>query len=126
MKILLVAAGGALGSVLRYLVGGLMHDVLHADTFPIGTFTVNVVGCLCIGLLSYLIEDRSVLTQSHRLFLVVGVLGGFTTFSSFGNETVALLRDGESFYALLNIAGNVLIGLAAVAAGHIVGHLLWR
>ncbi len=126
MKILLVGLGGALGSILRYLTGGLVHELLQAETFPFGTLTVNVVGCFCIGVLSYLIEDRSILTASHRLFLVVGVLGGFTTFSSFGNETLALLRDGDSVYALANIGANVIIGLAAVAFGHILGHLVWR
>ncbi len=120
VQILLVGLGGFAGSVLRYLISGLAHKVVPFREFPYGTFTVNVIGCFLIGLFGSLIDSRHLLNPEWRLFVLVGVLGGFTTFSSFGFETCALLRDGEALKAGLNIAINIVLGIGAVLVGHVV------
>lgn len=120
-----VALGGAIGAVLRHLFGGLVQSRTGV-VFPLGTLAVNVGGCLAIGLLAELVESRGALHPETRALLVVGVLGGFTTFSAFGNETMSLLRDGETGLATLNVAANVMLGLGAVWAGRVVATLLWR
>lgn len=125
MKLVLVAIGGAAGSVLRYLVGGWTQSGAGPTGFPIGTLTVNLVGCFVIGLLSQLSEARGFLGPEARALLLVGLLGGFTTFSAFGNETVNALRDGSNGLAALNVAANVGLGLGAVWAGRAVAHLVW-
>lgn len=125
-RILLVGIGGAVGSILRYLVSGYAQDASGSSSFPVGTLTVNVIGCFVIGILSYLADVRGVLTPELRALLMVGVLGGFTTFSSFGNETMALVRDGEFLYVFFNIAASLLLGLGAVYVGRALSGLLWR
>jgi CrcB protein len=115
---LLVGAGGALGAMLRYAVGTLALRWLPAS-FPFGTFIVNVTGCFAIGVLAALF-DRSGAGLAPRLFWVAGVLGGYTTFSTFGYDTLALLRQGGVATATLNAAGQVVAGLLAVWAGALV------
>jgi CrcB protein len=114
----LVGVGGFLGSVLRFGVSGLVHRYLPSAAFPYGTLTVNVLGCLAIGLLAGLTDARQVLGPGARLFLFLGLLGGFTTFSTFGYETVALLKDAERWRATMNIALHLGLGLSAVWAGY--------
>jgi fluoride exporter len=114
-RMLLVGAGGFLGAVLRYVVGVLALRALP-PTFPFGTFFVNVSGCFAIGVLGALFEDRAV-PLGPRLFWMAGVLGGYTTFSTFGYETVSLLGYGSTAAAWANVAGQVLLGLCAVWAG---------
>lgn len=109
---LLVGLGGAVGSMLRYGVGLL----LASAAFPYATLAVNVAGCLGIGLLLPSVERAAALPPDVRLLVVVGFLGGFTTFSAFGSETIALLRSGMA-PAALNVVANVGLGLAAVAVG---------
>ena len=116
---LIVGAGGFLGAAARYLVGGAVHRWLPAD-FPYGTFVVNVSGCLVIGMLAGLADERGVLGPEARLFWMIGVLGGYTTFSTFGYETVALLRDRGHAAALVNVAGQVVLGILAVWAGMVL------
>ena len=116
MKVLMAGLGGAVGSMARYLVTGLAHRSIDTR-FPIGTLAVNTIGCLVIGVLMSLIEDRQLLTPDTRVLLMVGVLGGFTTFSAFGYETIQMLRHGDLRFAALNIAANVALALGAVAAG---------
>lgn len=112
--VLIVALGGALGSVLRYKVGALvMHQAATAQ-FPYGTFTVNVAGCLIAGLLAGLGEHFDFLTADVRLFLFTGFLGGFTTFSAFGVETIALVERGELALAATYVLLSVACGLAAL------------
>ena len=123
-ELLLVGAGGFVGSVLRYLVGGAAQRLAPTLSFPLGTFTVNVVGCLAIGLLSGLAETRDLIGPQARLFLTVGLLGGFTTFSAFGYETVVLARDAERLYALVNVAASVTVGLGAVWVGQVLGRMV--
>jgi CrcB protein len=115
-NILIVGIGGFLGAIARYGLSGLVHRYAGA-AFPYGTLVVNVSGCLGIGVVMYLTEDRMVLGPAARLFLGLGILGGFTTFSSFGYETLELMRGGEFRSALLSVAGNVVLGLAAVWLG---------
>jgi CrcB protein len=123
-KVLLVGLGGFLGSVLRYLVSGWVQDWTGRDSFPVGTLAVNVVGCLVIGLLSQLAEARGAFSAEYRALVFVGILGGFTTFSSFGNETLNLWRDGQGSLALVNVAAQLVLGLGAVWLGRVLGHLL--
>ena len=125
IKVLLVGAGGFLGSVARYLIGGLVQAPL-GEVFPYGTLAVNVVGCLLIGGLSELSEARSFLSPDARSFLFIGLLGGFTTFSAFGNETTNLLRDREWVFAGVNVMANVLLAIGAVLLGRVAAHLIWR
>jgi fluoride exporter len=125
-KYALVGSGGFLGPTLRYWLSGVAHALTRVTAFPVGTLAVNLAGCLVIGFLTYLIEDRGVLEEQSRLFLVVGILGGFTTFSAFGNETLSLMRDAEWQLAVLNIIGNVVLGMAAVWAGNTLAHIAWR
>lgn len=121
--LLLVGAGGGLGAVLRFLAGGLVHRFLPAS-FPYGTFLINVSGCFGIGFLAGLVEERFLLGPGARLFWMVGVLGGYTTFSTFGYETLVLLRGGSQAAALANAAGQVVLGLTAVAAGTVAARVL--
>jgi CrcB protein len=123
--IALVAVGGALGSVLRHLLGGLVPQRAGA-IFPWGTLAVNLAGCFAIGLVSELAESRGAMDPGTRALLMVGLLGGFTTFSAFGNETLNLLRDGERLLAGFNVLANVVIGLAAVWLGRILTATVWR
>ena len=122
-KLFLVGAGGFLGAVARYGLGGLVHRIFHG-TFPLGTLVVNVSGCLAIGVLTTVLEERGALGPNARLFLMIGILGGFTTFSSFGYETLALARHDSPALALGNVASNVLLGLAAVWLGWAVTRTL--
>ncbi len=125
VNILLIGVGGFIGSVLRYLVSGYVQQVSKGTGFPYGTLTVNVVGCFVIGFLAQLAESRGIFTTELRLFVFVGLLGGFTTFSSFGNETFNLARDGQMLGALANIGANMIVGLLAVVVGRIVSSLIW-
>jgi len=123
---LFVALGGALGSVSRYLVGTWVQTASQSIDFPYGTLTVNLVGCFMIGFLSQLAETRGVFTPETRALVIIGVLGGFTTFSSFGNDSINLLRDGETFNALANIGANVIFGLALVWLGRATAFWIWK
>jgi CrcB protein len=94
--------------------------------FPYGTLNVNLIGCFLIGVLSQLAETRGAFTQESRAFIFIGILGGFTTFSSFGNDTINLFRDGETLNALVNIGANVIVGLILVWLGRTTVDLIWR
>ena len=115
---LLVGAGGFVGSVLRFLIAGWVQNALPRTTFPYGTLAVNVSGCLAIGVLAGLFEMRQLFGLEARLFLVIGVLGGYTTFSSFAYETLVLARDAEMARALANVALQTVLGLAAAWIGY--------
>ena len=125
-NILLVGFGGFIGSVMRYLASGYVQQATKSVSFPYGTLAVNVIGCFAIGFLAQLAESRGVFTSEARLFVFVGILGGFTTFSSFGNETFNLARDSQMMSALANIGANVIVGLIAVWIGRTVSFLIWR
>ena len=114
-QFLLVALGGAAGSVSRFLLSGWVQR-LGSTRFPWGTFAVNLFGCLLFGLLAGLAEDREFLGK-HKVLLMVGFLGGFTTFSSYTWDTFLLIRDARMGAALANISGQVVLGLAALWIG---------
>lgn len=94
MEILSVAVGGALSAVCRYLLGNFISRA-SGSALPWGTFAINIIGCFCMGLLMTLIVERGLLPAAWRLLLCVGLLGGFTTFSSFGYESLMLLTEGN-------------------------------
>jgi CrcB protein len=125
LLVLFVGIGGFLGSVLRYVVTGLVQQWTGREDFPLGTMVVNLSGCLVIGLLSELAEARGAFTPETRAFVFIGILGGFTTFSSFGNETMNLWRDGQNLFAFLNVASHMVFGLGAVWLGRVLGHVIW-
>src|SRR5215207_8594883 len=112
--LLLVALGGGLGAVARWKLGGLILHHTSGWKFPIGTFTVNVVGCLVAGVLAGLVARSESFGTDARLFLFTGLLGGFTTFSAFGLETVLLLRRGDMAMAAAYVMLSVLCGVLAL------------
>jgi len=116
VNLLLIAIGGALGSVARYLFSTF---VLRAtgSLFPAGTFAVNAVGCFIFGLIAGAAEQRVVFPPEIRAFLLIGVLGGFTTFSSYAFESFTLIRDGQFLWASMNLAGQVVMGVVGLAVG---------
>jgi len=116
-KIMLIALGGGAGSVLRYLIAG-WGQRLASETFPFGTLLVNVLGCLLIGFLYAAFAGPWLVREEYRLALLVGVLGGFTTFSTFGYETFTLANDGQWGLVLFNVGLSVTLGLAAVGLGY--------
>ena len=125
-KLLLIGLGGFLGAVSRYAVGGVVQNISKSIAFPYGTIAVNVVGCFLIGSLAYLAEVRSLFSANTRLFLFIGVLGAFTTFSTFANETLELMRDNNRGMALMNIVLHFLLCIAAVIVGRYASSLMWR
>jgi CrcB protein len=126
LNILFIGLGGALGSIARYLVSTWVQTAAKSISFPFGTLTVNLIGCFVIGFLAQLAEARGIFTSESRAFVFIGILGGFTTFSSFGNETLNLARGGEFWNALANIGLNVVIGLFAVWLGRTAAYLIWK
>ena len=121
-----VGIGGFLGAVLRYLISGYIQDLSHRIDFPYGTLAVNIVGCFLIGVLSQLVELQFEISAEVRLLLMVGVLGSFTTYSTFSNETITLLQDQRATLALINIGLHLILGLAAVLAGRFAMIAVWR
>ena len=124
MKIyLIVFFGGGIGAAARYWLSGCVYRFLD-PVFPYGNLVVNVTGSFLIGILMALFEERFVVDPMIKVFLTIGVLGGFTTFSSFSYETVALLRSGELLFAGLNIILSVSLCLAGTYAGMLLGKLI--
>lgn len=123
-NILLVALGGALGSVARYLVN-LWSTRLAGSGFPWGTLTVNLVGSLLIGLFAEMIARRFNASAEMRLFLITGILGGFTTFSAFSLDAVSLITRGDSGLGVIYIAASIGLSIAAVFAGLALGRTLF-
>ncbi|MBN1256878.1 MAG: fluoride efflux transporter CrcB [Planctomycetes bacterium] len=115
-KLLIIGFGGFIGAISRYSLSGAVQR-LYGGIFPLGTMAVNVLGCLFIGIAMTLVEEKSLLSPNLRLFFIVGLLGSLTTFSTFGYETLELLRDGEFWWAMLSILGNLVVGIGAVIIG---------
>jgi CrcB protein len=116
-KVLLIGLAGLAGTLFRYWLSGLVARH-YGETFPWGTLVVNVVGCFLAGALYYLLEERFLVSPTLRSVLLIGLLGGFTTFSSFGLQTFTLLRDGEFALATLNVTLSNFLGLLMVWIGY--------
>jgi CrcB protein len=117
---ILVFLGGGLGSLLRFELGGFVQSRI-GPAFPWGTFSVNALGCLAIGVLATWFDEKGGAGSETRLFVIAGLLGGFTTFSSFGLETFRLLEAARYAAALANAAGSFVVCLTAVAIGVAIG-----
>jgi CrcB protein len=113
---LIIFAGSGIGGVLRYFVQKLFVDAGFI-IFPMGTFAVNILGCFCIGLFNALAEKNNIISAEWRLALTTGLCGGFTTFSTFANENINLLRNGDYFYFSLYTILSFTLGIAAVMLG---------
>lgn len=122
-KVLLIGLAGLVGTIGRYALSGVVAR-RFGETFPAGTMLVNIVGCFLAGLLFYLLQERNLVGPTARTVVMIGFLGGFTTFSSFGLQTFTLLRDGEFWFASLNIIGSNMLGLLMVWAGYTVAKLV--
>ena len=125
IKILLAGAGGFVGSILRYSLAGMVQD-FSRSRFPYGTLAVNLLGCFAIGLLAQLAETRGMFNAETRTLVFVGVLGGFTTFSAFGNETINLWRGGETGLGLINITAHLVLCLGGVWLSRALAFQIWR
>lgn len=112
-----------MGTVFRYWLSGAAQRLLPVN-FPVGTLVVNVLGCFIVGMFWSLVEYREWFGPEQRVFVTVGILGGFTTFSAFGYETFALLRDGEIVVATANVLANTALGLAAVTIGWTIAKVM--
>jgi len=114
-----IAIGGAIGSVARYLLSTFVLRV-SGTLFPVGTFVVNVIGCLVFGAIAGAASQRVQISATVRLFLLTGILGGFTTFSSYAFESFVLVRDGQFAWAAINVVGQVVAGLVGIAVGYAI------
>jgi len=123
-RVLMVGLGGFLGAILRYWLSGFAQS--PRTSFPIGTLVVNVVGCFLVGVLAQLVDTRGYLQPDTRALVFVGILGGFTTMSTFANETVAAAKGGALFMATANVTATFVLCLSAAWAGRQVAHLVWR
>lgn len=119
-KLLLIMAGGALGSAMRYILGGWAQQWAGVR-FPVGTLLVNIAGCFAIGLLNAIFHHRALVREEYRLAILIGVLGGFTTFSSFAWETTALSHDAQFGLALANVVASTAGCLIAAWAAYRLG-----
>ena len=117
-KLLLIALGGAAGTLARYGTQTALAGLSGRTLFPWGTLAVNLLGCLVIGYLHGVFSHYRLIPTEYRLLIMVGVLGGFTTFSSYGLETINLVHDRQYWRALANFALNNLLGLALVVVGY--------
>jgi CrcB protein len=117
--LLLIGSGGFLGSISRFLTSRFLQNNFPS-AFPFGTFVVNITGCLLIGIIYGFSERSSLLTPGWKMFLTVGFCGGFTTFSTFANENLALLRDGDFFHFFIYTGLSVFLGIAATFLGVVI------
>jgi len=122
-QLLLVGLGGFIGSAARYLISKL-NLYIHFLAIPMGTLTVNVIGSFVIGFLVGISAKSEIISADMRLFLMVGVCGGFTTFSSFSNENLILIQNGQFLTALLYTGLSIFLGFTAVYLGYLISNLL--
>ncbi len=125
LRLSIIGAGGFIGAVLRFLVSSWVQTRSGSIVFPYGTMAVNMIGCLVIGLLTWLVETRSLFSMETRSFVLIGLLGAFTTFSTFGNETLGLIRDSRLDLAAVNAVFQVVVGVGMVWLGRIIASALW-
>ena len=126
LQVLLVGLGGFMGAVLRYVVGGIVQSFVKDGVFPVGTLIVNLLGCFIIGLLSQVAEGHDWISPHAGTFIFVGLLGAFTTFSTFSNDSMNFFRQGDSFSGFFYISMHVLLGLAFVWGGRILATQIWK
>jgi CrcB protein len=119
----IVFIGGGIGAVFRYWMYGVAGKLIGAD-FPYGTLIVNIFGCFMIGFLMSVFEERFIVQPALRIFLTIGILGGFTTFSTFSFETVALLQEGSYFFGVVNIVVTFVGTLTVAWFGLVIGKLI--
>jgi CrcB protein len=120
-----IAVGGALGAMARHAANASLHRFWSSGAVPVGIFVVNALGCFAIGVIAGLLASARVhMGEVGRTFVIVGVLGSFTTFSSYSLDTYTLLRGGHPYLALVNAGGQVVAGLAALWVGFALGS--WR
>jgi fluoride exporter len=120
LKVLLfIGSGSFIGGVARFLTSRYIQNSVISG-FPYGTFVVNLIGCFLIGLFYGMSERGNVLSLETRMFLTVGFCGGFTTFSTFSNENVAMLRDGNILHVALYTGGSVFFGILATYLGNVI------
>jgi len=122
-KTIFIALAGLVGTLLRYWLSGFVARQ-YGETFPWGTMAVNLIGCLVTGAVFFLTEERFLISPTVRTVILIGLLGGFTTFSSYGLQTFTLLRDGEFGLATLNVVTSNILGLFMVWVGYVLGRLL--
>jgi len=120
LNVFIVGLGGIVGAISRYLIEDFVKYISGGVIFPYGTLTVNLIGCLIIGILFALIDSFSLLGIKARLFFITGILGALTTFSSFGWDTFNLLNHGYHFIGVLNILVEVIFGFLAVWVGYVI------
>ena len=125
-QLLFIGLGGFCGAILRYLIGGWVQSLSKSIGFPYGTLAVNVLGSLVFGLLAQLVVSRGLFGPDVRALVFIGILGAFTTFSTFSNETMNLFYDGNNLMALANIGLQVSLCLGAALLGHVVAYQIWR
>ena len=121
-RIIIIGLAGLIGTLGRYALSGYVAR-RFGETFPTGTLIVNIFGCLLAGFLFFLLQERFLVSEIVRTALLIGLLGGFTTFSSFGLQTFTLLREGEIGLATVNVVTSNLLGLFAVWAGYTLGKI---
>lgn len=121
-----IGIGGFCGAVLRYLISGGVQKWSQSVDFPYGTLAVNLIGCLLIGMLTRLDEMRSLLSPEMRFFILIGMLGAFTTYSTFGNEAMTLINDRRFNLAVVYLGAHLILGLGAVMLGRLTTYFIWR
>ncbi len=119
MKYLYIGLGGAVGSILRFVFSKLFQDYFKVSFFPIGTLLVNIIGAFLIGIIFEIYDQNFVISPEIKLLLATGFCGGFTTFSTFSNETMIMFSEGDFFYASIYIVTSVFFSLLAVYLGRI-------
>lgn len=122
-KLIAIGIGGFVGAIFRYLISGYVHDYYRGG-FPLGTFAVNLLGCFLLGLTMHLVESRGPFGPQMRAAITIGLLGAFSTYSTFAYETFEMLREQQYGQVLLNTGGQVMLGLAAVWLGVVVARFI--
>ena len=123
LNLLIIGIGGFIGAILRYIISGFFYDV-YGDKFPYGTLAVNLIGCFALGFFITIAEGKFIISPQMRSFAAIGLLGAFTTFSTFSFETLVLIQDELYMSAILNVLISVIVGLIAVWAGMVLAKLI--
>ena len=120
---LIVALGSAFGGALRYWISGAVQKIIPS-ILPYGTLTVNIIGSFIVGFIIFFFDTRELISQELKLFLTIGLCGGFTTFSAFSFETINLVRDSEYLFAIINICSNFLLTFFAILLAYYLSKIL--